>query len=505
MRKLNKIILAGLVTILVSCSSEQSTTGATTEPSSTPVSALTDEQKALLARSLVALMDPSVADSLEGILDSVNKSLASDVNAFYNQYLHPLPWSVKNDQVFHHPSKDKRKVCDVVTFSQVNEMDRKGVVRAMSYDDDHECAHNFDPYSKCSSDSAVQDYFYNHPNETIYTTKIAYVDGIPVVLNTIGSRKMMNSFWGYGVSCSEALEQFKDSCDHSNGLFWDLGDGCSRDDLEVVCASFVPEGKTADEMLDYYLELNQSLCRDDSVKYAPYDDENYVRIDPYTYQPYLDSLNRIAYAERDWGNTVKHSTYAYRWQFSIIDSTVKIDQSGKVYYTERKDDELFGWAIAYNTLPETPVADAYRKEGVYVLPDSLVTTFFPTLAEYPGRLDEFRAIRSSKNSIYYLVVLKDVGTKGHIMDRVTENGFIVTEIVKSGNCPEDTTVHYPIILLADSPEWNALNRPIVKKTYVSDKWNCDKPESLAKIEPYGEWIITNVYDYGEYVKLFGAD
>ena len=61
MRKLNKIILAGLVTILVSCSSEQSTTGATTEPSSTPV-ALTDEQKAILAKSLLSLMDPTITD-----------------------------------------------------------------------------------------------------------------------------------------------------------------------------------------------------------------------------------------------------------------------------------------------------------------------------------------------------------------------------------------------------------------------------------------------------------
>lgn len=505
MKKLNKIILAGLVTILVSCSSEQSTTGATTEPSSTPVSALTDEQKAILARSLVALMDPSVADSLEGILDSVNKSLASDVNAFYNQYLHPLPWSVKNDQVYHYPSKDKRKVCDVVTFSQVNKMDRKGVVRAMSYDDDHECTFFSDTEPKCASQEAAEDYFYNHPNETIYTTKIAYVDGIPVVLNTIGSRKMRNSFWGYGVSCTEALEQFKDSCTQSNGLFWDLGDGCSQDDLEVVCASFAPENQTPDQVLDSYIEKYQSLCIEDSVKYAPYDDENYNRIYPFSDQTYLDSLNRVADAEREWGKTVKYSTYAYEWQFSIIDSTVKIDQSGKVYYKERKDDELFGWALAYNTLPETPVADAFRKEGVYVLPDSLLTTFFPKLAEFPGRLDEFRTYRSSKNSIYYLVVLKDVGTKGHIMDYVTENGFFVTEIVRSGNCPEDTTVHYPIMLLADSPDWNALNRPIVRKTYVSDKWNCDKPESLAKIEPYGEWIVTNVYDYGEYVKLFGVD
>ncbi len=505
MRKLNKIILAGLVTILVSCSSEQSTTGATTEPSSTPV-ALTDEQKAILAKSLLSLMDPTIADSLKGILDSVNVSLSSDLNAFYNQYLHPYPWSVKNDQVYRHPSKDKRKVCDVVTFSQVNELNQKGVLRAMSYDDDHECSYLSETEPKCSSPEAAENYFYNYPNETVFTTRIAYADGTPVVINTLGSHKMEDAFWGYGVSCPEALEQFKDSCSRSNGLFWDLGDGCRQNDLELACASFVPEGKTADEMLDYYLELNQSLCRDDSVKYAPYDDENYNRIYPYWDQTYLDSLNRVANAEREWANTLKRSTYAYVWQFSIIDETVKVNANGSVSYKERNDSELYSvYTIAYNTLPESPAADAYRNEGVYVLPDSLLTTFFPKLAEYPGRLDEFRMSHATKKSVYYIIVIKDVGAKGHILSTYNENKFYVTDIVKSGNCPEDTSVHYSMILLANSPDWDILNRSIVKTNYVSDKWNCDKPESLAKIEPYGEWIVTNVYDYGEYVKLFGVD
>ena len=62
-----------------------------------------------------------------------------------------------------------------------------------------------------------------------------------------------------------------------------------------------------------------------------------------------------------------------------------------------------------------------------------------------------------------------------------------------------------MILLADSPDWDVLNRPIVKTTYVSDNWNCDKPETLDKIEPYGEWIDSGIYSYNEYVKLFGAD
>ncbi len=505
MRKLNKIILAGLATILVSCSSEQSTTGATTEPSSTPV-ALTDEQKAILAKSRFSLMDPSVADSLKGILDSVNVSLSSDLNAFYNQYLHPYPWSVKNNQVYRYPSKDKRKVCDVVTFSQVNELNQRGVLRATSYDDDHECAYLSETEPKCSSPEAAEDYFYNFPNETVFTTRIAYADGIPVVINTLGSHKMRDAFWGYGVSCVETLDQFKQSCGASNGLFWDLGDGCRQNDLEVVCASFVPEGKTPDEVVVDYTESYQSQCINDSITYAPYDDENYNRIYPYWDQTYLDSLNRFSNAEAEWTNTMKRSVYAYKWQFTIIDSTVKVDQNGKVYYQENKDPKLYGgWSLGYNTLPNTPVADAYRNEGVYVLPDSLVTTFFPKLAEYPGRLDEFRQYRSPKNSIYYLIVLKDVGAKGHLLNGVYENEIRVTDIVKSGNCPEDTTVHYPIILLADSPDWDALNRPIVKSTYVSDKWNCDNPESLAKIEPYGEWIISRMYDYGEYVKLFGLD
>ena len=505
MRKLNKIILAGLATILVSCSSEQSSTGATTEPSTSPV-ALTEEQKAILAKSLFSLMDPSVADSLKGILDSVNMSLASDLNAFYNQYLHPYPWSVKNNQVYRYPSKDKRKVCDVVTFSQVNELNQRGVLRATSYDDDHECAYLSETEPKCSSPEAAEDYFYNYPNETVFTTRIAYADGIPVVINTLGSHKMRDAFWGYGVSCVETLDQFKQSCGASNGLFWDLGDGCRQNDLEVVCASFVPEGKTPDEVVVDYTESYQSQCINDSITYAPYDDENYNRIYPYWDQTYLDSLNRFSNAEAEWTNTMKRSVYAYKWQFTIIDSTVKVDQNGKVYYQENKDSKLYGgWSLGYNTLPNTPVADAYRNEGIYVLPDSLLTTFFPKLAEYPGRLDEFRQYRSPKNSIYYLIVLKDVGAKGHLLNGVYENEIRVTDIVKSGNCPEDTTVHYPIILLADSPDWDALNRPIVKTTYVSDKWNCDNPESLAKIEPYGEWIISRMYDYGEYVKLFGLD
>lgn len=501
MKIVNKIIMSGIAALLVSCSNEEFTpdvTGATTEPSS--VANLTDEQKAILARSLYALVDPSIADSLRELF-------GSDINKIYNDYVHTLPYSIKNARVYHHPSKDKRKVCDIVTFTKENGIERNGVLRATSYDDDHECAHGFDSYDKCKE--SANDYFYNNPNETILATKIVDVDGIPVVINTMGSRKMRNSFWGYGVSCVEALNQFKQSCESLNGLFWDFGDGCSQDDLELACASFIPEGQAWYDVLNSYSAQYENQCMEDSINYAPYDDENYVLVNPYTYQPYLDSLNRAAFAERDWAETLKRSTDAYIWQFSIIDSTIStaFNVSGTSYLTYKEYPELSGYlGLGYNTLPDSPVADAYRKEGVYVLPDSLLTTFFPKLAEYPGRLDEFRTYRSSRNSIYYILVLKDVGTKGHVLNGIRMDGFYVTDIVKSGNsCPEDTTVHYPMILLADSPDWDILNRPIIKKTYASEKWNCDKPETLQKIEPYGEWIASKIYDYGEYVKLFGND
>ena len=505
MRKMNKLILAGLVTILVSCSSEQSTTGATTEPSSSPV-ALTDEQKAILAKSLFSLMDPTMGDSLKNLFDSAYAASGYDVNKMYNDYISPYPWSVKNTQVFRHPSKDERKVCDVVTYSRENGNDVKGVLLATSYDDEQLCSFSSVTEAKCTSPEAQEDYFYNHPHETVTNTKIVDVDGIPVVINTIGSLEMRNGFWGYGATCTEVLNKFKQSCEKSNGLFWDIGDGCSQDDLELICASFIPENQTPDQVLNSYTELYLNQCYEDSIKYAPYDDENYTRIYPFWNQTYLDSLNRFSYAERDWANALKRSTSAYRWQFSIIDSTVKVKSDGSVSYKERKDDEIHGgFNFAYNTLPDTPIADAYRNEGIYVLPDSLLTTFFPKLAEYPGRLDEFRTARSPKNSIYYILVIKDVGAKGHLITGYNENEFHVTDIVKSGNCPEDTTVHYSMILLANSPDWDVLGRPIVKTTYVSDNWNCDKPETLAKIEPYGEWILSKMTDYGEYVKLFGVD
>ena len=273
--------------------------------------------------------------------------------------------------------------------------------------------------------------------------------------------------------------------------------------LRLACASFVPEGKTPDEVLKSYTEGYKIQCLEDSIKYAPYDDENYVYIDPYSDSLYRDSVHRVEYLIEEWYQAQKRSTAAYKWQFTIIDSTVIFDGNKLNSYEEREDPELIdAWGFAYNTLPDTKNADAYRKEGVYVLPDSLVAEFFPTLATYPGGLE---GLKWYPPEIFYLVVIKDVGTKGHLITGFDANGIYVTDIVKSGNCPEDTTVHYSMILLSDSPDWDVLGRPIVKTTYVSDNWNCDKPETLEKIEPYGEWTYSRENDYYWYVELFGKD
>lgn len=494
MRKLNKLILVGLVTILVSCSSEQTSTGATTEPNTSPVAQLTDEQKVLLARSLFNLMDPSVTDSLKNLFISAYEASGYNTKSLYKEYVNPLPSRIKTSRVDSYQSRDGRRVCDVVTFAKENGIERNGVLRATSYDEiDHECYYG-NPKKTCAAGEADEDYLYTHHFETILETKIVDADGIPILVNSLASLRMIDAYWGYDVSCTEAYNQFKQSCSASNGLLWDYGDGCSRNDLQLICTSFLPEGEAWYDVLNSYGQEYRDFCIQDSIKYAPYDDPFYVWVNPYSNQTYLDSLNRVADAEREWANTLKRSTNAYRWQFLVADGTV------------RNIPEINGGVgLAYNTLPNTPIADAYRNEGIYVLPDSLVTTFFPKLADYQATLEEFRRSRSSKNSIFYLMVLKDVGAKGHSIKYFDEDGLYMTDIVKSGNCPEDTTVHYPIILLADSPEWDVLDRPIVKTTYVSDKWNCDKPETLAKIEPYGEWISSGLYNYGEYVKLFGID
>lgn len=491
MKNLYKTILAGMTAFWAACSNEssvdQSVAGATTEPSTSPTAELTAEQKAILAKAFYTIVDSSKVDSLKELFGSQ----ITGIHGINRNYFNTNPWSVTNDQVFTYPSKDGRKVCDVVTYTQEDKKDLNGVLKAMSYDEHyHEC--DIDEY-------CLSDYLSTHQREVLDNTKIIDVDGTPVVMRTVDSGS--RTFWGYGVSCGEYLNKFKQYCISSNGLFLDLSDACNMNQLDLVCVSFIPEGKTSEDVLNSFTEGYKNQCLEDSIRYAPYDDENYV----YS-RPSSDSLSRVYELNEKWDKTQKHSMNAYRWQFSIIDSTISID-GNDIFFEERDDSELNlkhanSLGFAYNTLPNTKIADTYRKEGVYILPDSLVASFFPTLATYPTGLD---GLKWYPPEIFYLIVIKDVGAKGHLVTDFDENGIYVTDIVKSGNCPEDTSVHYSMILLADSPDWDVLERPIVKTTYVSDNWNCDNPETLEKIEPYGEWTFSNIYRFSTWFMYFEKD
>jgi len=492
--------MSGLAAFLMSCSDESATpdiTGATTEPSTSPTANLTEEQKALLARSFYTLVDSSKVDSLKAIF-------GTEITAINYKFFNTHPWSVKNDQVFSYPSKDGRKICDVVTYKQENRVDQKGVLRATFYSDyayEKKCKYANSPMEEkmCPPD----DYLSIYGGATIVDSKVIEVEGIPVVMKTVGSAGT-SEFYGYGVSCGEYLNEFKHSCSESNGLFLDLGDACYDNRLSLACASFIPEGETPDEVLNSYTEAYKIQCLKDSIKYAPYDDENNVLRDPYSDSLYRDSVYRVRDLEQKWYRSQRRrSMAAYRWQFSVIDSSVQV-YDDSFSYQETGDEELsYAFPFAYNTLPDTKIADAYRKEGVYVLPDSLVAEFFPQLATFPTGLE---GIKDGLPYVFYIIVLKDVGAKGHWLTKSTANGIYVTDIVKSGNCPEDSTVHYSMILLVNSPDWDVFDHPIVKTTFVSDNWNCDKPETLEKKEPYGEWIASDQwFDYEKWLAQFETD
>ena len=104
MKIVSKIIMSGIAALVMSCS-ENTSAGATTEPSTSPIANLTEEQKTILAKSLFSLMDPTKGDSLKNLFDSAYASSGYDVNKMYNDYISPYPWSVRNSEVYRHPNR----------------------------------------------------------------------------------------------------------------------------------------------------------------------------------------------------------------------------------------------------------------------------------------------------------------------------------------------------------------------------------------------------------------
>ena len=144
---------------------------------------LPEEQKAILASSLYTLVDSTKVDSLKAIFGSD----ITKMDSRYIEYFDMRPYSVVNNQVFSYPSKDGRKVCDVVTYEQENGKNQKGVFRAMSYDEhNHKCKWEGSRYEELNC--LADDYLATHRYETIVDSKIIDVDGVPVVLKMIGAK-----------------------------------------------------------------------------------------------------------------------------------------------------------------------------------------------------------------------------------------------------------------------------------------------------------------------------
>ena len=465
MKTSNKIILSGIIALLGACSNETATpdiTGATTEPNSSPTANLTEEQVAVLSRALYSIVESPDVDP------------DSSLGGFNEYYYHPYSYKVNRTETFSYPSKDGRKTCDVVSFSSETITGRPGTLRAVSYDARKNMVESL--YEKVIKE---QDFTMSHI-ATLYINRVVEIDSIPVVLKTIGTGDMQR-YWGYGVSCTDVLNQFKQSCNESNGLFKDFGDGCSQRGMGVVCASFAPEDISTEDLLDSYTEEFKNECLEDSIRYAPFDDENYVYEDLEMDSLYQDSIRHFYQLDSIWNrNNLDKSLNAYKWQFSVVAN----DSFGITQLTP-PELEYYEYVIAYNTLPADEAADAFRQEGAYRLPDSLLAVFFPHVVTSP-RMEEFK----QEYEAFYMIVVKDNGVKGHMLNGFDANGIYVTDIVKSGNsCPEDTTVHYSAYLVPNTAEWDVVGRPVVKRTFVSEKWNCDNPESLDKIKPYGEWSL----------------
>ena len=481
MKCMYKVIVAGAAALFAvfgtACSNDSGVSGATTEPNSSKMAKLTDEQLAILTKSFYTFIDTIKVTENGVSLDTVVRNDCMNCVDIYqpvlvidSEYVEFMklryPFESKADTTFYHKSNDGRNSCEVITFSQEH-----GAMMNVTYN--ARTLATFGPgpvYTEAR------------------TARIVEVDGVPVVMKTVGGA----DYWGYGVACEEFLEQFKDSCDASNGIFKDFGDGCNSGTLNLACSMLIPENMNVGNAVEIFKDELLDECKEDSIRYAPVDDMrfamqgcfgsagpgySYSTCIPDDADPSLDSLSK------DWQLSVTRTFDAYWRQFSDLNEYSVI--ADLVF----GDNETRGQFISYNTFPNVEIASSFREEGVYRLPDTLMAVFFPKVAESPSAFE----VLAKKKQVYYMIVLKDVGAKGHVLRNVENDEIRITDIVKSGdNCPEDTAEYYSVYLVRGSADWGIEAKTITRTNYVSPTWNCNDPQSLEQIEPYGEWV----YPYG---------
>ena len=481
MKIANKIITMGLAALWTvvgtACSNDSEVSGATTEPNTSPTAQLTEKQVVVLTKSFYTLIDAvkvtenGVSLDTVVVIDCMNcVDIYQPVVLIDSEYVEIMklryPFSAKADTTFYRKSNDGRNSCEVTTFSQ-----EFGAMMNVTYNARTLATFGAGPVYKGAR-----------------TARIIDVDSIPVVMKTVGG----TDYWGYGVSCEEFLQQFKDSCNASNGIFKDFGDGCNSGELNLACSMLLPENMNVGNAVEIFKDEFLNECKEDSVRYAPVDDErfglqgcfgtagpgySYSTCFPDDADPSLDSLSK------DWQLSVTRTFDAYWQQFSDLG---EYDVIPDLVFGDNETRSQF---ISYNTFPSVEIASSFREEGVYRLPDSLVAVFFPKVAESPTVFE----VLAKKNEVYYMIVLKDVGAKGHVLRNIQNDEIRITDIVKSGdNCPEDTTEYYSVYLTRGSADWGIEAKTITRTIYVSPTWNCNDSQSLEQIEPYGEWV----YPYG---------
>lgn len=488
---------------LVACSDSSSTnpdlSGSTNEPNAVAGdSTLTDERIAILEKSFDIFKGPNptyVENSSGGPVSSDdNMWVEPDSQFVYIMEKIIVPfggWGGGRSQ-YRYMSEDRLRECFV-------ESDSSG-----------SAVFSIREYQK--NPRFLNGFLYEHW-KSIESARYTVEEGDTVIIKSVGTGVATSGFWGLDYSCAEFLLNFKDDCKKQNGLFKDFGDGCRKGKPIVSCAFFLPEGATTQSYIDNYEQELIDFCKEDSLWYAPKDDpahtpggcmgesgvdengQSFNRIEC-TYQngdpmdlsgwetgSSYDSVENAIY--NDWRLNVKRTYDAYKEQFAVWEIV-----TDTMIYLKNYPELNSGDGFAYNTLLEGDASVGYRTEGMYPLNDTLVGKFFPEVLNNPRMV---KKLTDDENSgTYFMVVLKDVGAKGHVLKSIGQDEILVTDVVKSGDCPADETVYYSAFLVKGNPDWDVSGKTVRRQVFESPLWNCNDPESLERIEPYGQWIVPDM-------------
>ncbi len=494
---------------LLACSDSSSTnpdlSGSTNEPNAVAGdSTLTDERIAILEKSFDIFKGPNpiyIEDSFGGPVNSDDDMwIEPDPQYVYvtDKILAPFGgWGGGRSQ-YRYRSEDRLRECFVESDSSGS-----AVFSTREYQKNPRYMNGF-RYEHWSSIESAR-----------YTVE----EGDTVVIKSVGTDMVATSgFWGLDYSCAEFLQNFKDDCKKQNGLFKDFGDGCRNGKPIVSCAFFLPEGATTQSYIDNYEQELIDFCKEDSLWYAPKDDPDHTPgscmgrggVDEngqsYSYtecfylngEPMdlsgLEGGNKSDPEENsiynDWRLNVKRTYDAYKKQFAVWGIDTMFFGTDTVIYLKNYPELNSGDGFAYNTLLEGGASKGYRTEGMYPLNDTLVGKFFPEVLNNPRMVQK---LTDDENSgTYFMVVLKDVGAKGHVLRSIGLDEILVTDVVKSGDCPADEAVYYSAFLVKGYPDWDVSGKTVRRQVFESPLWNCNDPESLERVEPYGQWIIPDM-------------